>query len=74
VTTQSETRRGEEFLDGFDLAALHDKLDKIIAFQEKLEPHLPLLVKAAALFDNPASRFRDMTRRRKSHGDEDQAR
>lgn len=51
---------------GTEYQLLHEKLDKIIEFQETLRPFLPLLVKVAGMMDNPATRFRDMARMRKA--------
>ena len=47
-----------------DLEKLYEMLEKLLLFNEELRPFLPLLAKAAALMDNPASRFLDLARHR----------
>lgn len=39
------------------------KLDKIIEFNKKLEPYLPLLARASEMLANPAQQFRRMVKR-----------
>lgn len=45
------------------LAEIGEKLDRILAFQAKLEPHLPQLERLATLADNPAARFLTRSKR-----------
>lgn len=45
------------------LAEISAKLDRVLAFQEKLEPHLPLLEKLIGAADNPAVWFLARTKR-----------
>lgn len=45
------------------LAEISAKLDRVLEFQAKLEPHLPLLEKLIGAADNPAMRFLTRTKR-----------
>jgi hypothetical protein len=40
------------------LTRIEKKLDEVLAFTAKLEPHLPLLTKAGAFLHNPATAWR----------------